>query len=64
MNEEVEKKDIRKTVVSSLSWVGLTTFFTQLVTFGVTIFVIRLLSPNDLGLRHTGENGLLFVTTR
>ena len=50
MNEEIEKKDIRKTVVSSLSWVGLTTLSTQLVTFGVTIFVIRLLSPNDLGL--------------
>lgn len=41
---------IGKKVVSSLSWLVITRFSAQLITWIVTILVIRLLTPEDYGL--------------
>ena len=42
--------DIGKQVVSSLKWVAAAKFIGQLCTWAITIFVIRLLEPEDYGL--------------
>ena len=42
--------DIGKQVVSSLKWVAIAKFIGQLCTWAITIFVIRLLEPEDYGL--------------
>ena len=42
--------DIGKQVVSSLKWVAVAKFLGQLCTWAITIFVIRLLEPEDYGL--------------
>jgi O-antigen/teichoic acid export membrane protein len=42
--------DLRMQVLTSLKWTVGTRIFVQLVSWGVTIFVMRLLSPADYGL--------------
>ena len=42
--------DIGKQVVSSLKWVAAAKFIGQICTWAITIFVIRLLEPEDYGL--------------
>ncbi len=42
--------DIGKQVISSLKWVAVAKFIGQLCTWAITIFVIRLLEPEDYGL--------------
>ena len=42
--------DIGKQVVSSIKWVAVAKFIGQMCTWAITIFVIRLLEPEDYGL--------------
>lgn len=42
--------EIGKLVVSSLKWIAVAKFAAQLVTWTVTIFVIRILEPSDYGI--------------
>lgn len=42
--------NLKKKVANSLTWVGSVNFASQLVSWGMTILVVRQLSPNDYGL--------------
>lgn len=51
--------DLRQKVISGLRWSAAAKFLGQLITWGITIIVIRLLSPADYGLM---ELTTVFVT--
>lgn len=42
--------NLARKVVTSLTWVGGVNLISQLISWGMTVFVLRLLSPGDLGL--------------
>ena len=42
--------NLKKKVTRSLTWVGSVNFASQIVSWGMTILVVRQLSPNDYGL--------------
>lgn len=46
----MDKKSVNKKVVSGLAWEGITKVFVQVFTWTTTIFVARLLSPDDYGV--------------
>ncbi len=48
--------NLKGKVLNSLKWVGGSTLLVQLISWGITIYVIRLLSPDDFGLM-----GIAFV---
>ena len=45
-----EAQSLRRRVISSMAWVGGLKYFGQIITWAVTIFVIRILAPSDYGL--------------
>ena len=54
--------DIRSKVLSALRWSAASRFFGQLVSWAITIFVIRLLSPGDYGLMAMAAVVVSFLT--
>lgn len=55
--------NLKKKVANSLTWVGSVNFASQLVSWGMTILVVRQLTPNDYGLMAMAMLflGLLFM---
>ncbi len=43
-------KDLREKSIKSVMWVGSTRLFGQFLSWGVTLLLVRLLSPSDFGL--------------
>jgi teichuronic acid exporter len=43
-------QSIKHKVMSSLAWLGAFKFLSQLITWSITIFVMRILRPEDYGL--------------
>lgn len=50
-----ERGSLRRTVMSSLHWSAIGRFSSQLVTWVITILVIRILAPQDYGLMALGS---------
>ena len=48
--------DLKGKVIGSLKWVGGTTLIVQLISWTITLYIIRMLSPEDMGLM-----GIAFV---
>ena len=53
--------DLRKSVMSGLRWSAALRLLSQLFTWGVTIFVMRLLSPSDYGLMELATVFISFL---
>ena len=54
--------DLKQKVLSGLRWRAGLRFFGQLITWSITIFVMRLLSPQDYGLMEMAAVLIAFLT--
>ncbi len=59
--DNISNQSLRQKVVSSFLWQGGLSFLSQVVTWVLTIFVIRLLSPSDYGLMAMASIFLEFL---
>lgn len=50
MNNESKYKESNRRILSGFAWQGVTKLFVQLVTWGSTIYVARILDPTDYGI--------------
>ena len=55
---------LRNQVLAGLKWTVLGRLASQMVTWAITIYVIRLLSPEDYGLMALAIPCLFVVTSR
>jgi len=47
---ELKMDSLREKTIKGIFWVGSTQFVAQVISWAITIFVARLLSPSDYGL--------------
>src|SRR5437899_7460152 len=56
----IVRDDIRTKVLIALRWTTLSKFSGQLVSWAVTVYVIRILSPDDYGLMAMASVTIIF----
>src|SRR5207247_8640175 len=56
----IVRDDIRTKVLIALRWTTLSKFSGQLVSWAVTVYVIRILSPDDYGLMAMASVPIIF----
>ena len=60
--ESTSKKTLREKVLSGFKWLAIGKFAGQLINWGITFVVIRLLEPADYGLMSMGSMFIAFIS--